>query len=103
MTWYEALLWLAGICGAAGTIWKLIDRIAKPIRERLNKTDAALAAIEKLQRHDREQYLGILRLTIMSPEMPISERIIAGQKYIAEGGNGDVKVYYEQMLVEHTH
>ena len=58
--------------------------------------------VKVLTKHDREQYLAILRLTTMSRDMPISERIIAGQKYIELGGNGDVKKYYEQLLKEHT-
>ena len=38
----------------------------------------------------------------MSPEIPISERIIAGDKYIKAGGNGDCKHYYFELLKEHT-
>lgn len=59
-------------------------------------------SIKKIQKHDEEQYLAILRLTVMAEHMPISERIIAGRKYIDRGGNGDVKKYYEKLLVEHT-
>ena len=58
--------------------------------------------VDTLVEHDREQYLSILRLTIMSEEMPVSERIIAGDKYIKSGGNGDVKSYYQQMIKDHT-
>ena len=58
--------------------------------------------VDTLVEHDREQYLSILRLTIMSEEMPVSERIIAGDKYIRAGGNGDVKKYYQQMIKDHT-
>lgn len=58
--------------------------------------------VDTLVEHDREQYLSILRLTIMSEEIPISERIIAGDKYIKAGGNGDVKKYYQQMIKDHT-
>ena len=58
--------------------------------------------VDKLVEHDEEQYLGILRLTVMSEEMPISERIIAGAKYVEKGGNGDVKKYYNKLLEEHT-
>ena len=52
--------------------------------------------------HDKEQYLAILRLTVMEEDMPISERLIAGKKYIDAGGNGDVKKYYEHLIAEHT-
>ena len=58
--------------------------------------------VDELVEHDKDQYLSILRLTIMSDEMPISERIIAGDKYVKKGGNGDVKKYYQTMLEEHT-
>ena len=58
--------------------------------------------VDKLVEHDHEQYLGILRLTVMSEGMPISERIIAGDKYVKEGGNGEVKQYYHNLLEEHT-
>lgn len=60
------------------------------------------AKVDKLVEHDEDQYLSILRLTIMNEEMPISERIIAGDKYVKKGGNGDVKQYYQHMLAEHT-
>lgn len=58
--------------------------------------------VDKLVEHDEDQYLSILRLTIMCPEMPVSERIIAGDKYEKKGGNGEVKKYYLKMLAEHT-
>ena len=58
--------------------------------------------VDKLVEHDEDQYLSILRLTIMSEEMPIPERIIAGKKYVDKGGNGEVKKYYQKMLEEHT-
>lgn len=56
----------------------------------------------KIEEHDQQQYLGILRLTIMSESMPISERIIAGKEYIDRGGNGDVKKFYNEFLEKHT-
>lgn len=58
--------------------------------------------VDKLVEHDEDQYLSILRLTIMCPEMPVSERIIAGDKYEKKGGNGEVKKYYKQLIAEHT-
>ncbi len=58
--------------------------------------------LDKMEEHDKEQYLDILRLTIMSPDIPVSERIIAGKKYIKLGGNGDVKKYFEEFLKKHT-
>ena len=58
--------------------------------------------IKDIKTENKEQSLAILRLTVMSNDMPISERLVAGDKYIRKGGNGDVKHYYEQLVKEHT-
>lgn len=58
--------------------------------------------IKDIKAENKEQSLAILRLTVMSNDMPISERLVAGDKYIRKGGNGDVKHYYEQLVKEHT-
>lgn len=85
----EGILTFAGVC-----VTVLVSN---------KKANAKLEEkVDKLVEHDEEQYLSLLRLTIMSESMPISERIIAGDKYVKKGGNGDVKRYYKQMLEEHT-
>ena len=85
----DGLLTLAGVCVTVYMTQK--------------KSSANLEAkVDKLVEHDEDQYLSILRLTIMSEDMPISERIIAGDKYVKKGGNGEVKQYYQKMLEEHT-
>jgi len=58
--------------------------------------------MNELKEHQNENYLATLRLTVVSEEMPITERIIAGEKYIKNGGNGDVKKIYQRMLNEHV-
>ena len=54
--------------------------------------------VEEQTEHNLDNYLSIKRLTIMSQEMPLSERISAGEKYIKYGGNGEVKHKYEELL-----
>ena len=54
--------------------------------------------VEEQSEHNLDNYLSIKRLTIMSHEMPLSERIAAGEKYIKCGGNGEVKHKYEELL-----
>lgn len=54
--------------------------------------------VEEQSEHALDNYLSIKRLTIMSREMPLSERISAGEKYIKYGGNGEVKHKYEELL-----
>ena len=54
--------------------------------------------VEEQTEHNLDNYLSIKRLTIMSHEMPLSERIAAGEKYIKYGGNGEVKRKVEELL-----
>lgn len=68
-------------------IW---DRLDGRIEKLDKKLDVQKEAVEK-------QHLDILRLTIMSPNMPVSERLIAGSEYIKKGGNGDVKKYVHTL------
>lgn len=54
---------------------------------------------EDKDRHDIENYKAILRLVIMTPEMPLSERIEAGDIYVNKlNGNGGVKQKYKELL-----
>ncbi|MBR2643782.1 MAG: hypothetical protein IKD54_00655, partial [Clostridia bacterium] len=59
--------------------------------------------IDTLVKHDGEQYKAILRLTVMNENMPLSERIAAGKKYIELDGNGDVRHFYETQLKPYDH
>ena len=54
--------------------------------------------VECSERHTKENFLDIKRLTITSPYMPLSERIRAGEEYIKEGGNGEVKHLYNTLI-----
>ena len=95
---YVENIWIAlieGVLTLAGVCVSVILSSRKANKKLEEKVDT-------LVEHDKDQYLSILRLTVMSEEMPISERIIAGDKYVKKGGNGEVKKYYQQMLKEHT-
>lgn len=55
--------------------------------------------VKQKDKHDIEQYVQILRLVIMTPEMPLSERIAAGDTYVNElHKNGAVKQKYNELL-----
>ena len=70
-----------------------LDRIEK------NQADHG-KRLERLEEHDKLQYQALLRLTVMNTEMPMSERLMAGQEYVDGGGNGDVRHYFENMKAE---
>ena len=56
--------------------------------------------LDKLEQHGELQYMSLLRLTVMDSDMPMSERLIAGQEYLDRKGNGDVKKFYEHLKAE---
>lgn len=87
----EKILLIASLLTALGVIITTAIKIYKFIR-RWEKW------VEEQSEHALDNYLSIKRLTIMSHEMPLSERIAAGEKYIKYGGNGEVKHKYEELL-----
>lgn len=64
-------------------------------RKIINAVNSVVTDIKDLKAHSNENYMSLLRLTIMSSEMPIGERIVAGHKYLKAGGNGEVKRFLE--------
>ena len=76
---------LTVIITALATAYKFIRKWDKWVRQK--------------DKHDIEQYAQILRLVIMTPEMPLSERISAGDTYVNElHRNGAVKQKYNELL-----
>ena len=88
---FEKILLVASLLTAIGAIIATVVKIYKLIRK-------CEKWVEEQTEHSLDNYLSIKRLTIMSHEMPLSERIAAGEKYIKYGGNGEVKHKYEELL-----
>ena len=103
MNYLDVIIKIAAVLGAIGVIlgvgvkvWRFIVKLNDTTKE-LNDT------LADLKTHSHENYMGILRLTIMSNEMPIGERIVAGHKYLQEGGNGEVKSFLKSKFnIEET-
>ena len=87
----EKILFIASVLTALGVIIATAAKVYKFIRK-WEKW------VEEQSEHALDNYLSIKRLTIMSHEMPLSERIAAGEKYIKYGGNGEVKHKVEELL-----
>lgn len=97
MSVIDKLLLLGGIASAVTGIWLLLRRIIKAVKNFIVAVRSLVSKIDTLVEHDNAQYLAILRLTIINESMPMSERLIAGKKYIDRGGNGDVKELYQKL------
>lgn len=94
----EGILEAAALLSALGVLAGFGYKVYKKIKA-IHDDVKSMKEMQQVQNeHENENYMNILRLTIMSEEMPLSERIAAGDKYIKDGGNGEVKHKYEQLL-----
>lgn len=87
---------IGGYAAAVAAIGAALTLIVKGFKVCCKARDA----FYRIERHQTDTYMMTLKLIIMSPEMPMSERIEAGDKYIALGGNGAVKQRYKSLLYD---
>jgi len=92
----DAIIKIAALLSALGVIIAAAVKVIRVTNKVRNSIEGFNTSVQNLQEHSAENYMGILRLTIMSSEMPIGERIVAGHKYLTKGGNGDVKKYLKE-------
>ena len=91
MVWLDWLIKIGGAITALGVIWAAVTTAVKAS---VKKMLAPIANdVKDTKEHTHENYLTCLRLTIMSSDMPLGERIVAADKYIKRGGNGEVKKF----------
>ena len=103
MEYLDGIIKIAAFLGALGCIFGVGVKAWRFIVKLNNTTKALNDTLTELKEHSHENYMGILRLTIMSNEMPIGERIVAGHKYLSEGGNGEVKSFLKSKFnIEET-
>lgn len=103
MHYLDGIIKAATVLGALGAIFGVGVKAWRFIVKLNNTTKALNDTLTDLKNHSHENYMGILRLTIMSNEMPIGERIVAGHKYLNEGGNGEVKSFLKDKFnIEET-
>ena len=77
------------LVGGVVAVWRFIVKLSNAINEQKE-------TLAYLKMHSDENHMSLLRLTIMSNEMPIGERIVAGHKYLQKGGNGEVKSFLKK-------
>ncbi len=87
------IILIASVLTALGVIITTAVKIYKFIRKWEKWVDEQSV-------HSLDNYMSILQLKIMSPYMPLSERLKAGDIYVKLGGNGEVKQKYHYLLTE---
>lgn len=89
---FDKIILIASVLTALGVIVGVAIKVYKFVRK-------CETWIDEKDEHDNEQYMDILRIKIMMPEMPLSERIKAGDIYVNKrNGNGGVKQKYLELL-----
>lgn len=101
MQYYETLLAIAAVITAITTICVFIKKIAQKVTKCVNFFTDLKKKIEAVEQHCFENYITDLKLIIMSEEMPIGERLQAGEKYVALGLNGEIKAKYRLLQQEY--
>lgn len=94
MTQYlDMIIKIGAVLGALGVITGVAIKIWNKINSVVDSIQDFKKDIEVLKEHSNENYMALLQLKIMSNEMPIGERILAGRIYLDNGGNGDIKKF----------
>lgn len=87
------LIWLASLIAALTTIfgmaWKLHTFLTR-IEKKFEKYDETLS----------DNTIYILRMALLSDDLPIMDRVQAGKKYIELGGNGYGHIVYNRLIKE---
>lgn len=87
------IIWLASaltaLCTILGMAWKLHIFLNK-MESKFDKYDETI----------NQNTIHILRMALLSEDVPLLDRINAGRKYIELGGNGYGHVVYEKLLKE---
>jgi hypothetical protein len=94
----DSILTAAGAVAAA--LIAIIPALLSHHRKSEQHSRTVEEALERLQKHSEENYMAQLRLTLWSNDVPLVERINAGERYVALGGNGASKLKYDRIKRE---
>jgi hypothetical protein len=89
----DHVLLIASIIGAIATIIGAAYKLMKMFH-------SVMSEIEGVKDSLRQNELHILKLAILEENMPPAERIKCGERYIALGGNGQIKKIVEKLMKE---
>ena len=104
---FASILSAGGIIGAfalkigKGVLTKELQPFADKMKEmdkaRIEQHEETKREIEKIREELNDNSLNTMKNTICNDNIPITERLIVGKKYIDKGGNGAVKIYLHKL------
>ena len=88
------IIFIATVVGGIGTLVGVLYkmyRFARSIEEKYEEMNELI----------KENTIHILKIAVLNEDLPITDRINAGERYMALGGNGSVKKKYLKLLDEY--
>lgn len=89
---------VASFLGALSSILAFLLKTYNLIRRVEKKFDMIEAKFDTIESNLRSDSMYIYKIAVMSEELPLVDRIRAGEQYLAMGGNGIIKKKYEELL-----
>ena len=90
----DNIMFIATILGGIGTIIGILYKMYKFVRNIEEK-------YEEMNELIKENTIHILKIAVLNEDLPITDRINAGERYMALSGNGFVKKKYLKLLDEY--
>lgn len=90
----EMIAIIAGVISGLGVIGGALWKIHKFLDRLEDKYDDMNDTL-------KQNTLYILKMSVLSEEMPLVDRIHAGELYVSMGGNGTIRKKYEHLLEEY--
>ena len=91
----ETIAVIAGVISGLGIIGGALWKIHKFLDRLEDKYDEMNDILQK-------NTLYILKMAVLNEDMPLLDRIHAGEQYMDLGGNGVVKKKYQELLKEYN-
>ena len=90
----ETIAVIAGVISGLGIIGGALWKIHKFLDRLEDKYDEMNDTL-------KQNTLYILKMSVLSDDMPLVDRIKAGELYVSLGGNGTIRKKYEHLLEEY--
>lgn len=88
-----SIVQIAGVVSALGVIFGAAWRIHKFLKNLEDRFDRYEERLD-------ENTIHLLKMALLSEDLPIIDRINAGERYLELGGNGYGKIVYERLIAE---
>lgn len=88
---FNTIIYYGSIFTSIATIIASLYKMIKVINDFTNK-------INDWENNYKRNTMYILKIAILSEELPLIDRIHAGEEYIKLGGNGIIKRKYEELV-----